>query len=49
MAALLAAFAAAATVITLALPLVEGDTLGRRMKAVARSASASARASASAC
>ncbi|WP_375461757.1 type II secretion system F family protein [uncultured Enterovirga sp.] len=34
-AALLAAFAAGATVITLALPLVEGDSLARRMKAVA--------------
>ncbi|NNM74948.1 type II secretion system F family protein [Enterovirga aerilata] len=34
-AALLAAFAAGATVITLALPLVEGNTLNRRMKAVA--------------
>ncbi|HMO28080.1 type II secretion system F family protein [Enterovirga sp.] len=34
MAALLAAVAAGATVLTLALPLVEGDTLGRRMKAV---------------
>ena len=34
MAAAFAAFAAAATIITLALPLVEGDTLKRRMKAV---------------
>ncbi|MDB5510601.1 MAG: type secretion system protein [Enterovirga sp.] len=34
-AAVLAAFAAGATVITLALPLVEGNTLNRRMKAVA--------------
>ena len=34
-AALLAAFAAGATVITLAMPLVEGNTLNRRMKAVA--------------
>ena len=34
LAAVLAAFAAAATVITLAMPLVEGDGLGRRMKAV---------------
>ena len=34
-AALLAALAAAATVITLAMPLLEGDNLGRRMKAVA--------------
>lgn len=34
MAAALAAIAAAATVLTLALPLVEGDSLGRRMKAV---------------
>ena len=33
-ASLLVAVAAAITVITLALPLVEGDTLGRRMKAV---------------
>ncbi len=35
LAAILAALAAGATVITLALPLVEGDSLGRRMKAVA--------------
>ncbi|MGA0597473.1 type II secretion system F family protein [Enterovirga sp. CN4-39] len=35
MAALLAAFAAGATVITLAMPLVEGNTLNKRMKAVA--------------
>jgi tight adherence protein C len=35
LAALLAAFAAGATVITLALPLVEGSTLNKRMKAVA--------------
>ena len=34
-AALLAAFAAGATVITLAMPLVEGNTLNKRMKAVA--------------
>ena len=34
MAAMLAAVAAAATVITIALPLVEGDALGKRMKAV---------------
>ena len=34
-AALLAAFAAGATVITLALPLVEGNTLNKRMKGVA--------------
>ncbi len=34
LAAVLAAFAAGATVITLALPLIEGDGLGRRMKAV---------------
>lgn len=34
LAAMLAAFAAGATVITLALPLLEGDTLGKRMKAV---------------
>ena len=33
--ALLAAFAAGATVITLAMPLVEGNTLNKRMKAVA--------------
>jgi tight adherence protein C len=35
LAALLAAFAAGATVITFALPLVEGNTLNRRMKGVA--------------
>jgi tight adherence protein C len=35
LAALLAALAAGATVITLALPVLEGDNLGRRMKAVA--------------
>ena len=35
LAACLAALAAAATVVTLAMPLVEGDNLGRRMKAVA--------------
>jgi tight adherence protein C len=35
LAALLAAFAAGATVITLAMPLVEGNALNRRMKAVA--------------
>jgi tight adherence protein C len=33
--ALLAAVAAAATVLTLAMPLLEGDTLGKRMKSVA--------------
>src|SRR3954469_5710491 len=32
---ILVAIATAATVITIALPLVEGDVLGRRMKAVA--------------
>jgi tight adherence protein C len=35
MAALFAAFAAGATVLTLAMPLVEGNTLNKRMKAVA--------------
>ncbi len=35
MAMILVAIATAATVITIALPLVEGDVLGRRMKAVA--------------
>src|SRR5262249_7726606 len=35
LAMLFAAIAAAATVITLAMPLVAGDNLGRRMKAVA--------------
>jgi tight adherence protein C len=35
LAALLAAFAAGATVITLAMPLVEGNTLNKRMKGVA--------------
>ena len=35
LAAVLAAFAAGATVITLAMPLVEGNTLNKRMKAVA--------------
>jgi tight adherence protein C len=35
LAALLAAFAAGATVITLAMPLVEGNALNKRMKAVA--------------
>jgi tight adherence protein C len=34
MAAMFAAIAAGATVFTLALPLIEGDTLGKRMKAV---------------
>ena len=38
MAAIFAAFAAAATVITLAMPLVEGSGLSKRMKAVARRA-----------
>ncbi|TDR94686.1 type II secretion system F family protein [Enterovirga rhinocerotis] len=36
LAAIFAAVAAAATVITLAMPLLEGDNLGRRMKAVAQ-------------
>ncbi len=35
MAALLAAIAAAATVLTVALPMVEGDQLKKRMKSVA--------------
>jgi hypothetical protein len=47
-AALLAAGAAAATVYTLAMPLFEGETLNKRMKAVGPSASASGLGSGSA-